>query len=73
VRVPGEHEGDAASLGLVEVVGVVGQEQVRRTVGGREALSVGCAERAVVAAADHKLPPIAVQHPRFVAEGPDAD
>src|SRR5262249_32231244 len=61
VCVSGEHEANAASLGLVEVIWVVGQEQVRRTVGGREALPVGCAERAVVDAADHKLPTVAAQ------------
>ena len=73
VRVPGEHEGDAAALGLVEVVGVVREEQVRRPVGGRQALPVGGAEGAVIDATDDEVPALAAQHSRIVAESLDAD
>ena len=68
VRVPGEHEGDAAALGLVEVVGVVREEQVRWPVGGRQALPVRGAEGAVIDAADDEVPALAAQPPRFIAE-----
>ena len=73
VCVPGEHEGDPAALGLVEVVGVVREEQVWRPVANHQALPVGGAEGAVIDAPDDKVPPLAAQHPRIVAESLDTD
>ena len=73
MRVPGEHERDATALGLEEVVGMMGEEQVRRPVGGRQALPVRGAEGTVIDATDDEVPALAAQYPRLVAEGPDAD
>ena len=73
MRMTGEHERDVARNGLVKVVGVVRQKQMRRAVARQQLLPIGFSEQQVIDAAEDEGTGVMVDDDAFVPQRPDAD
>ena len=71
--VTGEGQGHAVAFRLVEVIGIVREQEVRRALAGEKPGPVRPAEDEVVDGAEHELSPSVAERHRLVGQGGDAD